>query len=80
MRAYIGGNRFGKTVGATMALQISFTLPDSAAQLMLRLANCIREHGEATLSIDEIAKSLIIEILIDDAQAHGVIDRPRLVS
>jgi hypothetical protein len=61
-------------------LQISFTLPDNAAQLMLRLANCIREAGEGTPSVDDIARSLIIELLIDDAQAHGVIDRPRLVS
>ena len=61
-------------------MEVKFTLPETAAQLLLRLASCIRQNSEHAPSVDEIARSLIIEILIDDAQSHGVIDRPRLVS
>ena len=61
-------------------MRISFELPDKPSQLLLRLANCIAEHSDIQPSLDEIVRSLIIEVLIDDAQAHGVVDRPRLVS
>jgi hypothetical protein len=50
---------------------ISFTLPDSAAQMLLRLMLCISENSHVVPSADDIARSLIIDLLADDAAEHG---------
>jgi hypothetical protein len=56
-----------------MPLRVSFTLPDGSADMLRRLAHCIKEAGEGNPSIDEIARALVIDVLMDDALAHGEI-------
>ena len=57
-------------------MRIEFDLPDPAEQLLLRLATCIRVNSQHAPSVNEIARSLVMEVLIDDAVSHGVVGRP----
>ena len=61
-------------------MRIEFDLPDPAEQLLLRLAATIRTNTAYAPSVNEIARSLVMEVLIDDAVSHGVVGRPALVS
>ena len=53
-------------------MRITFTLPDEPAQLLMRLALCIRENSHAAPSVDEIVKSLVIDLLAEDAAEHNM--------
>jgi hypothetical protein len=54
-------------------MQLTFTIPDSAAELLTRLMLCIRENSHHAPSIHEIARSIVLDVLIDDAQQHGLV-------
>jgi hypothetical protein len=54
-------------------MEIRFTLPDTAEQLLLRLATCIRQHTDQQPSVHDIVRSLVMEVLIDDAEQHGIV-------
>lgn len=60
-------------------MQISFTLPDSAAAMLERLAQCISKHSQHAPSVSELARSMIIDLLADDAEQHGEIPAPPIV-
>jgi hypothetical protein len=55
---------------------ISFTLPDTAAAMLNRLVKCIAEVNGAAPEADEIVRSMVIDLLADDAVAHGEIAAP----
>jgi hypothetical protein len=61
-------------------MRITFDLPDPAAALLLRLMGHIREHACVEPDAAAICQSMIVDLLIDDAMAHGIIagDRVRL--
>jgi hypothetical protein len=69
----------GESLTGSTAMQIKFTLPHHHAMMLRRLACVIAENSTEAPSPSDIAKSLIIELLIDDALAHQA-DRPRLAS
>jgi hypothetical protein len=50
---------------------IQFDLPPTAASLLLRLMDHIREHTGTVPSADAICCSMITDLLIDDLLAHG---------
>lgn len=56
-------------------MQIKFDLPDSVASLLRLSAERMRLAfpGRADLSHSDIAKSLVQECLIDDAEGHGIV-------
>ena len=54
-------------------MRITFDLPDPAATLLLRLAAHIRAHAGTEPSCDAICRSMVVDILVDDAAEHGVI-------
>ena len=54
-------------------MRITFELPSPAAELLLRLAAHIRAHAGTEPSCDAICRSLVTDILVDDAIEHGVI-------
>jgi hypothetical protein len=60
-------------------MRITFDLPPPAATLLLRLAAHIRDHAGTEPSCDAICRSLVTDILVDDAVCHGVIAEPSRV-
>ena len=50
---------------------IRFDLPETAAQLLLRLSGCIGAEVGAAPDVNEICKSFVIDILVDDAAEIG---------
>jgi hypothetical protein len=56
-------------------MQITFELPDSVAALLKLSAERMRLEfpGRRDLSHSDIAKSLVQECLIDDAEQHGIV-------
>ena len=51
-------------------MEIRFTIDEPAAAMLDRLALCIAEHSHARPSVHDIARSLVLEVLIDDAREH----------
>jgi hypothetical protein len=61
-------------------MRITFDLPDPAASLLLRLAAHIRTHAKhasgdpgSEPSCDAICRSMVVDLLVDDAIEHGVV-------
>ncbi len=56
-------------------MRIEFDLPDSVATLLRLSAERMRLAfpGRGELSPSDIAKSLVQECLIDDAEQHGIV-------
>ncbi len=56
-------------------MRIEFDLPDSVATLLRLSAERMRLAfpGRGELSHSDIAKSLVQECLIDDAEQHGIV-------
>ena len=52
-------------------MTITFDLPEPVAELLLRLVEHIRHHAGEEPSADVLCRSLIVDILIDDAMAHS---------
>lgn len=52
-------------------MTITFDLPEPAAELLLRLMEHIRHHAGVAPDQDAVCRSLIVDILIDDAMAHS---------
>ena len=52
-------------------MEITFKLPPAAAELLLRLMEHIRHHAGEEPDADMLCRSLIVDILIDDAMAHS---------
>ena len=53
-------------------MRISFEMPDSTAELLRRSADRISLNTGRDLTVSEIAKALVHEVLIDDATEHGL--------
>jgi hypothetical protein len=56
-------------------MRISFTLPDSSAAMLERLAQCINEGSQEAVTPEELCRSFVIDILADDAAQHGRLPR-----
>lgn len=56
-------------------MRITFDLPDSTARLLKLSAERIKLNYPrgAEQSMSEIARALVQEVLIDDAEAHGIV-------
>lgn len=56
-------------------MRITFDLPDSTAGLLKLSAERVRLNYPkiAEQSLSDIAKALVQEVLIDDAEAHGIV-------
>ena len=50
---------------------IQFELPEPAATLLLRLMAHIRQHTGEEPDSNQICRSMIIDVLIDDVLAHS---------
>jgi hypothetical protein len=62
-------------------MRIQFDLPDPAAELLLRLINHIRQHTGTEPAAAAVCRSMIVDLLVDDAIEHGIvvsIERPAL--
>lgn len=59
-------------LGADMRIQ--FDLPDGAASMLKMLAHCIERGTGEQPTPAELCRSLVIEILVDDAAAHGLLE------
>jgi hypothetical protein len=55
-------------------MRIEFDLPDTFAVMLQRLTSHIREHADPGADPHKICQSLIVDILVDDATAHGAIE------
>ena len=54
-------------------MTITFDLPDPVAELLLRLVEHIRHHAGEEPSADVLCRSLIVDILIDDAELMAAV-------
>lgn len=52
---------------------VQFDLPDSAALLLRMSAARMKLATGEPQSCDRIAKAIVLEVLIDDAEAHGIV-------
>ena len=51
-------------------MRITFDLPDPAAQLLLRLMDHLNQHSAVAADSNTLCRSMIVDLLIDDAVAH----------